>query len=423
MPKLDDSWRTKKIALGVTADGNPRSERVFCDTAIKGFGLRIKASGERAWIFQYKLVTGQPRRITLGSTQELTAKQARDGWKGEDGEWRDGAAKLKADVRQGIDVATIRKDRRASVARTFRTVLDEYLAAKETKLRPRSFVEIKRHLEDDWSGLHTLQMDDIKKGRVGDELDKILKNSGAISANRARASLNAFFAWAIIKDKAQANPVIKTEKQHEPLRKRVLSDQELAAVWLASDPASQYGRIIRLLMLTGCRRDEIGALRWSEIDLKAKTIALPGERTTNKAAHVVPLCVTAMEILKSVERIEDRDHVFGIGEGGYSGWSKSKDKLDAAVKLKPEWTVHDIRRTVRTGLGGLGIAPWVAEAVLNHLPPKLVRTYAVTGHETETNLDKRLEAEKRTALEAWANHIAVAIAQAKGENVVALHKA
>jgi integrase len=357
MPKIDESWRTKKIDLGVSKKGKPRTERVICDSAIKGFSLRIKASGERAWIFQYKLVTGQPRRITLETTQELTAKQARDGWKGEDGEWRDGAAKLKADVRQGIDVASIRRDRRASAAYTFKNVLDDYLEVKAAKLRPRSYVEVKRHLEDDWSGLHTLQINDITKGRVSDELDKILKNSSAISANRARASLNAFFKWAIMKDRAQTNPVIGTEKQSEPSRKRVLSDQELAAIWLATDPDSQYGRIIRLLMLTGCRRDEIGAVRWSEIDLKAKTITLPGERTKNKTVHVVPLCVEAVKSLESVERIEDRDHVFGIGEGGYSGWSKSKDKLDEAVKLKPEWTVHDIRRTVRTGLGGLALRP------------------------------------------------------------------
>jgi hypothetical protein len=98
------------------------------------------------------------------------------------------------------------------------------------------------------------------------------------------------------------------------------------------------------------------------------------------------------------------------GEGGFFSWSKSKVALDAAAKLTEEWTLHDIRRTVRTGLGRLGVAPHVAEAVLNHLPAKLIRTYDRNTYEPE----------KRAALDAWANHIRVAIAQASGANVTTL---
>jgi hypothetical protein len=113
-----------------------------------------------------------------------------------------------------------------------------------------------------------------------------------------------------------------------------------------------------------------------------------------------------------VPRHEGRDYVFGLRGGGFSNWSQAKNELDRAIELKP-WALHDLRRTVRTGLGMLGVAPHVAEAVLNHLPAKLIRTY-------DRNT---LAAEKRHALALWANHLAIAIAKANGANVTALRKA
>jgi hypothetical protein len=117
--------------------------------------------------------------------------------------------------------------------------------------------------------------------------------------------------------------------------------------------------------------------------------------------------------VKQIPRRATRDLVFGVGKGGYSGWSKSKAELDKAAKLKEPWTLHDLRRTVRTGLGKLGVQPHVAEAVLNHLPPKLIRTYDRNTY----------EAEKRDALDKWASHVKVAIAQATGANVTAIKAA
>ena len=97
--------------------------------------------------------------------------------------------------------------------------------------------------------------------------------------------------------------------------------------------------------------------------------------------------------------------------GGFAGWAKGKIALDKATKLAP-WTLHDIRRTVRTGMGMLGVLPHVAEAALNHLPPKLIRTYDRNTY----------AAEKRAALDLWAGHLKVAIAQATGANVTALRQ-
>ncbi len=149
---------------------------------------------------------------------------------------------------------------------------------------------------------------------------------------------------------------------------------ELVSVWLAL-PDDDYGRIMRLLILTGCRREEIGDLKWSEIDKEAGTITLPPERTKNKQRHVVPRSSTALKIIEDAPHRAERDFVFGFGKKGLQDWTKPKARLDKAVTLKTPWTPHDLRRTIRTGLGGLGVLPHVAEAVLNHLPAKLIRTY------------------------------------------------
>ena len=126
-------------------------------------------------------------------------------------------------------------------------------------------------------------------------------------------------------------------------RERSLSDSEIAKVWLAA-PENDYGNIVKLLLLTGCRREEIGSLRWSEIDLAGRTLTIPRERAKNGIEHIVPLPDAALSILRGIRRREDRDYVFGISrDGGFSGWSKAKIALDSAVGFE-DWRLHDLRR-------------------------------------------------------------------------------
>src|SRR5262249_47738649 len=198
-------------------------------------------------------------------------------------------------------------------------------------------------------------------------------------------------------------------EENDP-RERSLSDAEAATVWLSATD-SDFGKMIKLLLLTGCRRSEIGDLKWSEVDLEKRTITLPRERTKNHQQHVVPLSDAALAILADIKQ-RNHDHVFGRIGSGYQGWSKRKIKFDKVVKLKDTWTLHDLRRTVRTGLGQLGIQPHIAEAALNHIPPKLIRTYDRNKYETE----------KRAALDQWATHLKTVVAQATGANVTAFRK-
>jgi integrase len=151
---------------------------------------------------------------------------------------------------------------------------------------------------------------------------------------------------------------------------------------------------------------------WGEVDLNARTISLPGSRTKNGQDHVVPLSDMAMSILGGIPLREGYEHLFGrTRRSGFSGWSSAKAEFSKIVKLEP-WTEHDLRRTVRTGLSKLGIQPHIAEATLNHLPPKLIRTYHQHTYHNE----------KRTALNTWAHHLKTIVAQASGANVTALKK-
>jgi integrase len=380
-----------------------KAEHIEFDDGMPGFGLRVRVGDKkqhRTFIAQYK-IGSKHRRITLGNAAKVTLADAQKR-----------AKIIFGKVADGKDPANEKAVARQVASHTLGAKIADYLAAKQPSMKPRSYDETKRHLENHWKPLHGLALASIGRANVAAQVSTVAKDSGPVAANRSRASLSAFFRWAIGEGLCDHNPVAGTNKQEEAgPRERSLSDAEAAAVWLTA-PDNDYGRIVQLILLTGCRRDEIGSLQWPEIDLKEKTIALPGERTKNKQPHVVPLSDMAIAILKQIPRRATRDFVFGAGKGGYSGWSKSKAEMDKAAKLKEAWTLHDLRRTVRTGLGKLGVQPHVAEAALNHLPPKLIRTYDRNTY----------AAEKRDALDKWAAHLKIAIAQANGANVTALRK-
>jgi integrase len=376
-----------------------KSDYIVFDETMPGFGVRLRAGDKgihRTFIVQYK-IGAKHRRVNLGNIAKVNLEDA----KAE-------AKRIFGDVAHGRDPALKKAVAREDASRTLAAIVERYLEEKKTR---RRYDVLRYQLERLWKPLHSLPLSAIERKTIAARLNVIAKDHGPVAANRARSALSAMYRWAIGEGLCDANPVVGTNKQDENgPRERALSDEEAAALWIATED-NHFGRIVRLLMLTGCRRDEIGSLRWSEIDMSNRTITLPKERTKNKQEHVVPLTKSALEILTAMPRIEGRDYVFGLRGGGFSNWSQAKRELGKAIELKP-WALHDLRRTVRTGLGMLGIAPHVAEAVLNHLPAKLIRTY---DRNTYSN-------EKRDALERWANHLAVAVAQASGANVTKLRQ-
>jgi integrase len=407
-----------------------RTEIVVYDESrdrARGLALRVRPGNSRKWVFIYRDRDGKQRKFLIGDanptdqsrTDSLTLAEAQAQVTGPDG--------LRADVNAGREAGASKAAKQIEEIRAqptlFSAIVERYLAARspdapieKLRMKPRSHVECTRHLQVHLKPLHSLPIDAIERAHIDKELEAI-GNVAAVTSDKVRSTLSAMYGWAVSKGICQANPVAGTMalSEYKP-RERALEDAELAKVWLAAAPDTPYGRIVRMLILTACRRDEIGGLRWAEIesidDASKAQIALPGERTKNGRPHDVALSAAALGVLATIKATE-REFVFSRTDQGFSAWSKNKAKLDEAAGLKEPWTLHDLRRTARTGMGKLGIAPHVAEAVLNHLPPKLVRTYDRNTY----------AAEKRAALDLWANHVAVIVAQAEGANVVRLSRA
>jgi integrase len=319
-------------------------------------------------------------------------------------------------VGKGRDPAGEKAVRKVQAADTLDELVRRYLEVKKDELRPRSYAEVARHLDVYAKPLHRLPLTSIDRTIIKDHLDQIARDSGSVTANRARASMSAMFVWGMTEGLADKNPVISTRKREEKSRDRVLSDAELKAIWISADD-DHYGAIIKLLMLSGQRANEIAGLQWSEIDFDRGVILLPAERTKNGRAHQVPMSSTMVAILEAHPKTEERDLVFGYGTGPFSGWSKSKETLDAAVgdKIAAHWVPHDLRRTWATRMADLGVQPHVIEAVLNH----------VSGHRAGVAgiYNRAMYAkEKAEALTLWADHIAAVLAGRKS-NVTSLKRA
>jgi integrase len=274
---------------------------------------------------------------------------------------------------------------------TFGAEVDRYLERKRTSLKPRSFVEVQRNLRKHSAPLHKLSLADIDRRSIAVLLGQVETASGPIARNRLRSSLSAFFSWAIQEGLTELNPVQGTGKADEGnSRDRVLTQDELRKLWLNLGDG-HFADIIRLLLLTGQRRDEIGKLRWSEVDLDRKLIILPAERVKNSHRHEVPLSAQTLAILQR----QDRRGEFVFAK--YMNWFAGKAALDQRVGIAP-WKLHDLRRSASTWMAEIGVLPHIVEAVLNH------RSGHKGGVAGRYNWAKYSD-EMRSALQRWANHV------------------
>jgi integrase len=279
----------------------------------------------------------------------------------------------------------------SSAGETFGAEIERYLARKKTTLKPRSFVEEQRYLRKHAAPLHKLSLSDIDRRAIAVLLGQREAACGPIARNRLRASLSSFWTWAIAEGLCEQSPVTGTAKADAgKSRDRVLSPEELRKLWRGLGDG-RYADIVRLLLLTGQRRTEIGGLTWSEVDFDRKLIVLAPERTKNSRHHEVPL---SRQVLAILQRQPKRtEFVFSK----HMGWAAAKARLDARAGIAP-WRLHDCRRSCATGMAELGVQPHIIEAVLNH----------VSGHKAGVagiyNRAK-YEPEMRTALARWADHL------------------
>lgn len=380
-----------------------KTDFIFWDSDIAGFGLRIREGGSRTWVFQYRIGTKQ-RRMVLGAVKAVPLSVAREN-----------AGRLQAKVKLGADPAMLKETARRDADDTVGVLVEQYLEVKQSGVRPRSYVEIERHLKTHAKSLHRLPIAAVSQRDVATLLADIAKQAGSVTSNRVRASLSAFFAWAIREGVTlpKGNIVSFTGKREEKARERVLQPKELREIWNACLD-DDYGAIIRLLMLTGQRAGEIAGLRWDEV--RDDEIVLPGERVKNHRTHVIPLSEPAKAILAGF-RDKERVHVFGRDGTGFRTWHEAKEKLNERLTVElPHWTPHDIRRTVATGMAEeLRVAPHIVEAILNHASGHKA---GVAGIYNKASYDR----EKREALNLWAEHL-LAIVEGRAAVVVQMKRA
>ena len=406
-----------------------RKDRLVFDDAQRGLAVRVTASGGRTYLCQYTL-HGHKWRVPLGACSAVALSKAREA-----------AAAVMGDVAKGRNPAAERKDaaaaeraRRSRNRLTLRVLIEDWNRLHLAGQRPSYASEAVRALHYAFADRLDDAAEDLDRAAVVRALDALTrrrrrkdgdgaeKPKGAAMTGRTAAYGRAAFAWAVKRGAVRVNPFADLPVAKSiAKRERVLGDQEIAEVWRATgDVTSPYGPIIQLLILTGQRRGEVAGMHWGELSEDLASWTMPGERTKNGAAHTVPLSVPARDLLNALlpedaneakrvvrERRASGALVFPGAVGTpFAGWSKAKAALDKAMvegrakdagAIAP-WSVHDLRRTVATGLQRLGVRLEVTEAVLNHISGSRGGIAGVYQRHDWA-------AEKRAALDAWAARV------------------
>jgi integrase len=363
------------------------------DSFLPGLYLIQQPSGAKGWAVRYRH-QGVPRKLTLGSYPALGLKDAREL-----------GAKALRTVAEGRDPGREKILARAAKADSIDRIVEEFLERHVRRSnRPRTGQETERllrqHVLPRWRGR---MVHEVTRRDVLDVLDRVVDSGAPIAANRVLAAARKFFNWCVARDILAASPCAGVKPPTaERARDRVLSDDELRLVWQAAVKlGGTFGPLVKLLALTGQRRDEVARMRWDELDFDARLWTLPPARTKNNQPHEVPLSKAALAVLQKVSRITESPFVLTTNGGASpaSGYSKNKRRLDALLPADvPPWRLHDLRRTCASGLARLGINLPVIEKVLNHASGSFAGIVGVYQRHSFAD-------EKRAALETWSDFI------------------
>jgi integrase len=264
-------------------------------------------------------------------------------------------------------------------------------------------------------------------------LDSVIDRGAGVMANRVLATIKPLFSFAIDRGLIEVSPCDRVKPPAvEKSRDRVLSDDELRVVWLAAEEQGwPFGTLVQLLILTGARRDELAGASWREFDRDERLWTLPRHRAKNDREHPLPLADQAMRILDGLPHIAGKAELVFTTNGASSitGWSRSKRRLDGLVLAVmqreaagrgedlnrvvqlPQWTRHDLRRTVASGMARLGVSLPVIERVLNHVSGSFAGIVGVYQRHS-------FAAEMRAALEVWGRHVETLCTGPAAGNVV-----
>jgi integrase len=381
---------------------------ISTDTSLSGsFGLRITANGAKSWVAMYRL-DGKLKRETIGGYPAYTLLQARE----------QARASLEMAGR-GIDPVASRQAEKRKVAaiKTVREAVEVFIQ-RYAKQKNRSWKEVERVFNFYIiPKMGDRPLPSVTPADIHDVLDALMDADHPYMANRVFAHTRKFFNWCAERHWISEPPTKHISRPgEEEARDRVLLNEEIERLWRGCDGLGwPFGPYIKLLLVTGQRRNEVAGMKWEHIDLGNKLWTLPKEETKAKRQHEVPLSPMAMELLETVPH--NGKYVFSTtGKTPISGFSKAKERCDKAMartqleamgkkkwtdkefekNLIPAWRLHDIRRTVASGMAEIGIAPHVIEKVLNHSTGQISGVAAVYNRHTYLR-------EKTEALNAWAN--------------------
>jgi integrase len=304
------------------------------------------------------------------------------------------------DVAKGLDPANDRKRKAARDALTFETLVRQWETLSLADRRKRYATEAVRALSYAFASHLKTPAADLSRGVVVRILDNLAKGGKNAMASRTAAYGRACYHWAVKRGSLSTNPFQDLPLAPVANRDRVLTDDELRAIWRATEGPGSFNAIVRTLILTGQRRAEVGTMSWGDVAADFSAWTIPSGRAKNGVAHLVPLSSKVQAILQAVPRGKD-GLVFPGLRGPFNGFSKAKEALDKASGVK-DWRLHDLRRTLATGLQRLGVRLEVTEASLNHVSGSRAGIVGVYQRHDYA-------AEKRRALDLWAAHISAIV--------------
>lgn len=410
MPKLLTDLAIRQLKA-------PANRREIADAKVEGLALILQPTGAKSWSYRYRYGKRQ-RRISLGNWPAIDLAKARA--RAEDAqralERGDDPGNTTFRAKRNQYITTADRDAFGVVVRRFlrdhaipntrawrETARILGLKVVEDDEGQPDFEDIPKRLVANWAEkpIGTIVTRDII-----DVIDATKARGAPISANRELAALSKLFRWALGKRIIDSNPAAGIPKPaKETKRDRLLSDDELQLIWHAADVEGfPFGDIVKVLILTAQRRQEVAGALWAEFNIKARSWVLPGARTKNKLQHLVPLSDEVLAVLAELPRYEGGAYLFGnAGRTAFSGFSAAKKRIEERVAELaeddvPTWTLHDLRRTAATSMGRLGVEPHVIEAILNHVSGSKGGVAGIYNHYA-------YEKEKREALERWARHV------------------
>jgi integrase len=382
--------RLKLTKSSIDVLPTPSSDVIYWDAAFPGFGLKVTPKGRKVFVVLYRTggAGSKLRKYTIGPYGRVTLHQARVA-----------AQKVFAAKLEGRDLAAEKREaRRRVVADRVEDLLETFILQHVSQNRSAYEISrlLRREMGKPWSGR---SIHEITKRDVVDVISAIEQRGAPGTANKTLKVIKTFLRWCVgraVLDRSPAEGVPMPAKV--VTRDRVLTDGELAQVILATRQMSgPYGGIVELLALTGQRREEVAAMTWGELDLHRRVWTLPKSRTKNAKEHAVHLSEQSMAVL--LRTTVRGPFVFTVlGSKPFREFSRTKRQIDELSGVTG-WRLHDLRRTCVSGMARLGVAPHVADKILNHQSGTISGVAAV--YQRHDFLDERND-----ALERWGAHVA-----------------